>query len=192
MKKLLIVLLLIFGFAATANADLIFTILKWNSGLGEYEWVEQEDEIWMWPSRDLVLGLNLASDENVLKYSLEYAINNEQAEFISDGAEFPWLSMFPGKVVIEDEDGVCEWVRIAADNFMQANAGPLVLMQGLIVHCLEETDVLLTVAVYGDTVIDGETVEVGTEMHTLLLKQIPEPATIALLGLGGLFLRRRR
>lgn len=32
----------------------------------------------------------------------------------------------------------------------------------------------------------------GTLIDTILVKQIPEPATLALLGLGGLFLRRRK
>jgi hypothetical protein len=49
-------------------------------------------------------------------------------------------------------------------------------------HCLGEGQVLVTIQ-------DGNT---GAVMDTLTILQIPEPMTMALLGLGGLFLRRRK
>jgi hypothetical protein len=65
-------------------------------------------------------------------------------------------------------------------------------MDGLVIHCLDTTDVILTVRVTENTVINGETIPIDTVLHTLTIHQIPEPATMALLGLGGLFLLRRR
>ena len=49
-------------------------------------------------------------------------------------------------------------------------------------HCEGEGDVLITL-------LNGDTMEV---LDTLTISQIPEPMTLALLGLGGLFLRRRK
>jgi len=48
-------------------------------------------------------------------------------------------------------------------------------------HCLGPIDVLVTVQ-NGDT---------GAVMDSLIIRQIPEPASMLLLGLGGLFLRRK-
>jgi len=188
MKKLLI-LVLVFGLTSMASADLVFTI---NDG------EPQPDEITMCPSDDLELDLHLDGG-TIVGYQLTYSLSNEQAEFVLPapdsppqyGVVFPWQSMFAGKVNGYDGDGVMSWVEITANNFMAAN-GPLDLMENLWIHCLEPTDVVLEIRVSGATVIDGETIPNGTLLHTLTIHQIPEPATMLLLGLGGLFLRRRK
>ena len=69
--------------------------------------------------------------------------------------------------------------------------GPLVLMKELYIHCLDWTGVVLEIISQG-LEVDGEYIEPGTLMHTLTIHQIPEPMTIALLGLGGLFVLRRK
>ncbi len=150
---------------------------------------------------DLIeLDLELSAGQTILKYLLRYELSNEQAEFVfpapasppTYGVVFEWGSMFTGKVNTYDNVDVMSWVNLAADNFSGPASAPLDLMNGLIVRCLEETDVVLTVSTYGATQIDGTPVPVDTVMHTLTIHQIPEPATIALLGLGSLFLMRRR
>ena len=50
-------------------------------------------------------------------------------------------------------------------------------------HCCEEVDVYIDLWDAGD--LTGP-------QDTILIHQIPEPATLVLLGLGGLFLRRRK
>ena len=79
-----------------------------------------------------------------------------------------------------------------------------VLMDGLMFHCEEATDVeiLLYAAGQGITYLthDAEGNVIGQEIaygpgeliDSILVIQTPEPMTIALLGLGGLFLRRRK
>ncbi len=64
---------------------------------------------------------------------------------------------------------------------------PPLLPQGTLIdliklHCEGLGDVLLTLS-------SGDTTEV---MDRMVIHQIPEPMTLALLGLGGLFLRRRK
>jgi len=181
MKKLLI-LTLVLGMAALANAELIFNVND----------EPQPDEITICPSDMIELGLELAEGQDILKWAFEYRLLNEQAELILDGTVFPWQSMFPGKIASSDGEGIVSWAVMGADNFMTAADGPLVLMEGLMVHCLEPTDVVLEIRVASDTVIDGEPIPIGTLLHTLTIHQIPEPATMLLLGLGGLFLRRRK
>ena len=83
-----------------------------------------------------------------------------------------------------------------------ANSYPI-LMEGLMFHCEEETDVEISlVALYGlgmfEHDVDGGVVgiipiaEAGEVLDTIMVRQIPEPMTMSLLGLGGLALLRRR
>jgi len=52
----------------------------------------------------------------------------------------------------------------------------------LLYHCSGPGDVTIEIADMGDWAV----------ADSILIHQVPEPATIALLGLGGLFLRRRK
>ena len=179
MKKLL-VLLMVLGMTQLASAGLIFTVN------GE----PQPDEIYLQPSQTIEIGLELEQGQTIAGYQIMYTLSNEQGELLYDGSEpsFYWPGgMFVGKVNGYDQEGVCTWVEIAASNFGTYASGPLDLMDGLIFHCLEATDVILTVT--GVVDLDGVS---GVDVdHTLIIHQ-PEPMTIALLGLGGLFLRRRK
>jgi len=184
MRKML-ALLVVLALASMANAGLIFTV----NGEPQQPMIDPPLE----PSDTIELDLELAAGTSLLKYTLTYELSNEQAEFLVDGLVFDWVSMFPGKIDAMDQDGTISWVTLVADNFMAPVNGPVDLMHGLLVHCLSGTDTIMTVTVTGATLIDGETVAPGTVMHELLIPQfIPEPMTIALLGLGGLFLRRRK
>ncbi len=194
MKKL-IVLLLVLGLASVANAHFIFTV----------DGVEQGPEVWIAPSEIIELDLELSADEQSTCYDLYYVLNNNQAELIVDGAsgsypglppmtdiEFPTTTTYQGKYYVDDAQHVEIYQGTASGEVMP---GGSVLMRELYLHCLEPTDVTLTIEVYDVTKVGpvgDEPIEIGTILHTLIIHQIPEPATMLLLGLGGLLLRRRR
>ena len=64
------------------------------------------------------------------------------------------------------------------------------LVDSILLHCEGIGEVTLTLASIYDPGT-GEPVSI-TVMDTQVIHQIPEPMTFALLGLGGLFLRRRK
>jgi len=84
-----------------------------------------------------------------------------------------------------------------------ANSYPI-LMQGLMFHCEEISDVTISLVAAGQGItrleynankdVIGQTVicQPGQVLDTIIVHQIPEPMTMSLLGLGGLALLRRR
>jgi len=61
------------------------------------------------------------------------------------------------------------------------------LFSGIIFHCEGPGDVIVTL--YD---LNGDTGELGSILDSVVIHQVPEPMTMALLGFGGLFLRRRK
>ncbi len=198
MKKFL-VFLLVLGLASAANAALkdgfVFTLN------GE----AAPDEITLLPSQVVELDLELATGYNTKGFTLQYDLSNAQAELICNGAsrtdlpglediEFPTAFDMPGNASIQ----LPQQVKITAGQLTSpAKVGPLVLMEGLYLHCLEGTDVVLTIKVAASTYINNTKLSTANTvgfpiLKTLTIHQIPEPATIALLGLGGLLLKRRK
>lgn len=178
--KTLSIFALIFCLSSMASAGLVFTLN------GE----PQPDEITICVGDMIELDLEMPAGDNYLKYYLEYRLLNEQAEFIVDTIYINCGMIFVP--LNHDDVGVCSWIEFGCDNFIASVPGPLILMNNLYVECIEPTDVVMEVTVAGPTVINGQEIPIGTLMHTLTIHQIPEPATLLLLGLGGLFLRRRK
>jgi len=181
MKKLL-ALVLVLGLTSLASADLILTVDGQPvTGPGEITLIA--------PSGTAELDLELTAGENIFSYDISYILSNAQAELITDDIEFPATFFYPSAVVWDEP----QWVEISGQQWDAGSElqGPQVIMQGLILHCLDDTPVDLLVRVEGTTVVDGQVIPVGTVLGMLHIEQVPEPVTIALLGLGSLFLRRR-
>ena len=66
------------------------------------------------------------------------------------------------------------------------------LLDGILFHCEGVGDVTIELWSLKETAVASGIYEADALMDSVLIHQIPEPMTLALLGLGGLFLRRRK
>jgi hypothetical protein len=169
----------ILAMACVANADIYLTI----GGL------EAPNEITLEPSQWIEIDADLRAGENCFGYTLDFVLENANAHFDSNGIAFPTVFDMAGAATIQQP----QYIRTTASQlFNPAKEGPAVLINGIMLHCDVIGDVLLELVAGPGTTIDGVTVADGTVLDELLIHQIPEPMTIALLGLGGLLLRRRK
>ncbi|UCG48087.1 MAG: PEP-CTERM sorting domain-containing protein [Phycisphaerales bacterium] len=88
---------------------------------------------------------------------------------------------------LEVPDAVDVSYSVLADSKVPARALEGTLVDGIGFTCTDLGDVILTLF-SGNDLTNG----VVTVLDTQVIHQIPEPMTVALLGLGGLFLRRRK
>ena len=190
MKKLL-VLLMVLGLATAANASLLTDAVDAAfefSVNGE----PQPDEITLIaPSGEVTLDLKLLDGHTTTGIDFTWTLSNNQAELLYGNIALEGFDM--GLAV--NAASTPQSVKIAGGQiYSPAKAGPLTLVDNLILHCTEPTDVVLEICFSGILNVDGEIYygPIGEVLHTLIIHQVPEPATIALLGLGGLLLRRRR
>jgi len=98
----------------------------------------------------------------------------------------------------DDADGILSWLgglgyQTANAYFISFGSATSIpadglLVDGILFHCDAPGDVTLSlVMISGDA--GSEVIDV---FDTVVIHQIPEPMTMGLLGLGGLFLRRRK
>ena len=159
------------------------------------------DELFTGPSDEVILGIQI--DPGLIGGTLNVVLSNEQGSLNTDIMTFnpnysllgivdqPWD--FPWQ---ENVGSTSTYVSIGGGNFSTANGDERWVMDELVFHCESPTDVTISLVV-GTGGLDydeggGYTdVAEGTILDTVVVHQ-PEPMTIALLGLGGLFLRRRK
>jgi len=139
-----------------------------------------------WPLRDnmgfaggYAVAPGLSSPQNVVMTGGDISLNATNNSFL----EGPWAGGYIPVVMF--------------------NSYPI-LMQGLMFHCDEPTDVTISLVAAGQGItrleyndakqVIGQTTiyAAGTVLDTIIVHQIPEPMTMSLLGLGGLALLRRR
>lgn len=186
MKKL-IVLMLVLGMTSYANAIILQISVDGNPD-------PVDSQIFLAPSETIMLDIHSPSGHTCAADDVYFALVVDPAYgSIVGGAGMlppaPSLSMMNGQSIQTDWPG---FVQLPADgpwgqvvSSPGETAAPGVYFDEFIFHCEKE----------GDAVVELWSSPDGAEMtlqDTLIIHQIPEPMTIALLGLGGLFLRRRK
>ena len=123
-------------------------------------------------------------DWGTIQFDPEYEILIPGLGYMAD-YDMPWR-LTPG----QDPDP--HRVTIDGGNFSGITVSPETILWDLWFHCEEATDVEIYLVSDGLNTESGW-IDAGTLLDTLYVTQIiPEPMNIALLGLGGLLLRKRK
>lgn len=191
MMKKLIVLFIILGMVSVANAGMIDL---WITSL-DGQAIDPVKEITILPSQEVDLTMVFVGvDQNLYSLSEDLVLSGP-GEFVAlDGIKlddnysdaffneiFPSAGNIGFSLVAGLNDGAGDGADVAWD---------------IIVHCLDAGTVtfdLVANSTYpaGVTIVNPQ-MELFVEFSGATINQIPEPMTIGLLGLGGLFALRRR
>lgn len=187
MKKLL-VLALVLSLATMANAALTLQI---NAVGGT---ANEDGSITMMPSDTLVISITtpggVMSDADAGDWIM---VADIAAATVSGGisANTNWWGNYmsddavaAGAPVPEGQNGV--WGSVALAIGYTSIPAQSVLFQDIVFHCEAIGDTVLTIWQHDWSAL------AMPPIASVVIHQIPEPITMALLGLGGLFLRRRK
>lgn len=194
MRKLL-ALTLILGLASVANAGLTLSV----NGL------PAPDEITLEPSDTIVLDIDC--DVELGGGDLAIILSNAQGALDWSGIIFDDFGPMGrgGTWFSGPWDGAWQVQASSTPQALYFNGGnasmnrqpPFKLMDGLIFHCVEPTDVIIDLVAVSDVIYFGADqlpyphYTEGELIDSIYVVQ-PEPMTLSLLGLGGLALLRRR
>lgn len=195
MKKLL-VLLLVLGLASSASAVLDLGID--GQAAGSTHTMAPSDSITL--SVDMGVGLVggefsilLSNNQGAMDYS-SMTVNSDYMNevvipavgtyYVATSWDFAW-----GEVA--GTSSTAGAIALGGGNISAFNGQLSTLVDGIVFHCEEATDVTITLVSRGLVTTSGS-IDAGTTLDSILVHQVPEPATLALLGLGGLLLRKRK
>jgi len=180
MKKFL-VLALVLGMTSMASAVIQLSV----NGL------PAPDEIVLAPSDTIVIDIMVMDGHNVAVFDWGLNLSNDLGKLDAADITFHQFDL-AGKVL----EGNAQRLRMGGGNiFSPAVEGPAKIVDEILFHCEGEGDVIVDLVIVDQAgnIIDGESnLQDGHILDRLIIRQIPEPMTMALLGLGGLALIRRR
>jgi len=172
MKKLITTMMLL---AIVAGANAALTLVVWDDASGQ--WVDYANStLKITPSTTIIIGVQSDATQPAGLYAL--GISEGPGEFLENisvlqsGVTAILMDDAPTAASLSIEN---PYIALTIDG---SNDGVLASDE---FHCTGEGDVPL--AIYDDD---------GNLLDDLIIHQVPEPATLALLGLGGLLLRKRR
>jgi hypothetical protein len=176
MMKKLVVLMMVLGLATMANAGLQISV---NGSL-------TQDAITLVASNTVTIDIYNPAGVDPRNFTayLDFLPNDAGAYNLANARLGPQAGDFPSDFIFNAIGTVDEYTdnQNWAPGTVTETPGTIFLVD---FHCLGVGTV--TVNLYDSRVGDGMQV-----VDTLTIHQIPEPMTMALLGLGGLFLRRRK
>jgi hypothetical protein len=180
MMKKFLVLALVLGMAGLAGAGLLISVNGQDAG----------PEITITPSTWITLDIMLDPTTNVMGYDLGARMagpgSTDTGNVQIAGFGKTWLL---APAIVSNTAAEFRWT--AGDIPMFGGTGQTggKILDQLLFHCDGKGDVTITLWSYLTTVNGVDFGNVA--LDTLTIHQIPEPITMVLLGLGGLFLRKR-
>jgi hypothetical protein len=183
MMKKLLVLMLVLGIASTASATLQISA----GGVQEPE----DSTIWLAPSETIILDIWTDTDITPGVGEGYWSLTALTTDATVSGGvsvlEEPGNQIYAGggayTPTVGDEG---PWMSVALTTLPSIAAGTTIF-DDIVFHCEREPT---------ETVVElwfhAFNPDQAVLVDTLLIHQIPEPMTVGLLGLGGLFLLRRR
>ena len=186
MRKLLM-LMLVLGMASLASAIPINPLLEISVG-GDPNPVDSE--IWLVPSEELVLDIWAGQLITAADGAITWTLTCDPAYGTLSGGAAVYPAHADNTVnfsgAFPPGGGVWGNLRVFDSPGGDIAYGS-VLYDQIIFHCEDLGDAVVTITLY-----DGMTPIGETDSVTIHQGEIPEPMTMVLLGLGGLFLRRRK
>ena len=180
MKKLLI-FMLVLGMASLANAALQISVGGDPNPVDSTIWLGVSDTIIIDVWTDAEINTNVGGGYFVLGVDPAYGTLSGGVSLWPAEEGIVYYSGAGGTYLPSPEQGDL----LAIGTFLPVGSGITgTIFDSIIFHCEAE----------GDAVIHLYSDAFGTPtlVDTVIIHQIPEPMTVLLLGLGGLFLRRRR
>jgi hypothetical protein len=184
MMKKFLVLMMVLGMATMANATIQISVNGNITG---------PDSITLTPSDTITLDIwndptvtpDTPQTRNYIAY-LDILPNNTGCYDLANARLGPAAGDFPANFLYDNLGTIDEYTMM--QNWAPGTVGNGALGAIFLVdfHCLSPDNVL-TINLYDSRVGAGNVI-----VDSLTIHQIPEPITLALLGLGGLFLKRRK